>query len=653
MKFPATRASGEGIVPDMRLNQVKSEGYITDWKRWNYPIPEVDPPPQMRPLSSPGPSTPARKLKVSPFTTPRMQNLSKNYLQPREGPAIELFLPDLFVNEPDPFMPFNQAKSRPTSAPGPYDSDEDDRRRHSMVTAIRPPVRRKLSWPPIIDLTVSSPITLIEKSNVSSMQAHQAQAHIVQTESSKVSASRLLSLPYEILSYITANMDFDDILNLGSTCHALDFLSMEELIAINITRTELKGNFNQSVVIRKKIPGPEEFDAESKNLAMLRGQMDKTSTTRIESTRKRTYAKTSGFRRKALPILFNGYEAFARPDTASDQDIMTEAFAMAQGLTIQRDEIDQSFFKLGNSKYIKSIGRAQVPIKVPGIDGNEEQRWFHVLRRCPVPLILGMAFIEKIRLYTKNKHLLVDCPHNFGNMPTLKWIGSPRGFINFRADGKQLVGCADSGSDLDFMSLSCAKRLGFKIDRNLKTRVKLADGSVVETVGQVHTSSIELSGFDSFEMSFDILPGLASDVIFSEEFLDQMDAFNTCAQVGNTQDPYQQRLNTLISLGPIQRFLGNFFSKKRKSKALDTTEQRHTDSIEAEIYRRSEANRVIKKMKDDERASAARERERSMCEAFDRGHERCTHCLPRLRGHLPIIPNGSFTPGLENPSLMS
>jgi hypothetical protein len=116
-------------------------------------------------------------------------------------------------------------------------------------------------------------------------------------------------------------------------------------------------------------------------------------------------------------------------------------------------------------------------------------------------------------------------------MPTLKWIGSPRGFVDFKANGKQLVGCADTGSDLDFMSLRCARRLGFKIDTDLsaRTRVMLADESVVETVGQVNVSSVELSYFDSFEMTFHVLPGLASDVVFSEDFLDQMDAFNTCA----------------------------------------------------------------------------------------------------------------------------
>jgi hypothetical protein len=81
------------------------------------------------------------------------------------------------------------------------------------------------------------------------------------------------------------------------------------------------------------------------------------------------------------------------------------------------------------------------------------------------------------------------------------------------------------------MSLRCARRLGFKIDTDLsaRTRVMLADESVVETVGQVNVSSVELSYFDSFEMTFHVLPGLASDVVFSEDFLDQMDAFNTCA----------------------------------------------------------------------------------------------------------------------------
>ncbi|PMD19057.1 hypothetical protein NA56DRAFT_706110 [Hyaloscypha hepaticicola] len=241
--------------------------------------------------------------------------------------------------------------------------------------------------------------------------------------------------------------------------------------------------------------------------------------------------------RKALRCSIGGSTCFARPDSRSDRDIITETFAADNGILVQRGEADKSIFKLGSGKLIQSVGRALVPLRIFGDSQSTENRWFDVIAKCPVPLILGLDFIRKFKLFTQNKHLLVDCPYNFGNLPVLKWIGSPRERINFVADGRSLVAGADTGSDLDLMSLQCARRRGFKIDTSESTRnrVMLADETIVETIGQVCISSVQLSHFDSFEMSFHVLPGLPCDVIFGEEFLEQMDA-------GTVLEPWAQRI---------------------------------------------------------------------------------------------------------------
>ncbi|TVY90900.1 hypothetical protein LAWI1_G001356 [Lachnellula willkommii] len=344
--------------------------------------------------------------------------------------------------------------------------------------------------------------------------------------------------------------------------------------------------------------------------------------------REHSVVKPKDFKRKAIRVVINGKECYARPDSASDQDIITKAFAEEHNIPIQREEGDKSIFKLGTGSFIQSIGRAYIPFKLFG--GSEsEHRWFHVFKKCPVPLIMGMGFLEKIKLYSKNKHLLVDCPSSFGSMPMLKWIGSPRGSVNLKANGKELVGCADTGSDLDFMSLRCARRLGFNFDteRKARTRVMLADESIVETMGQLTVSSVELSYFDSFEMTFHILPGLASDVIFSEAFLDQTDAFNTCVQIEDSEDSYQQRVNTLINFGPVQAWL----SRKWTPDAQDTAQQEHDRVIEAENYRRNKADRTIRKMRDESRAAAAREAEEAKQNTFNTRHARCPHCIGERR----------------------
>lgn len=113
---------------------------------------------------------------------------------------------------------------------------------------------------------------------------------------------------------------------------------------------------------------------------------------------KRTYSKIASFKRKAVRILFNGKETFARPDTASDQNIITEAFANEHGIPIHTSTSHQSVLGLGNGTYVTTLGRAKVPIKVLGGDrtiSKEEYQWFDVLRRCPVPLILDLNSSKK------------------------------------------------------------------------------------------------------------------------------------------------------------------------------------------------------------------------------------------------------------------
>ncbi len=312
---------------------------------------------------------------------------------------------------------------------------------------------------------------------------------------------------------------------------------------------------------------------------------------------------------------------------------MTEEVARQHGIPIQRSEADKATFQLGDGKYIQSVGRAHVPCRIFGDGSSSEHTWFHVLAKCAVPLIMGMEFINKIKLYTKRKHLLIDCPPSFGDMPTLKWIGSPQGNIGFLAGGRSLVGCADTGSDLDFMSLRCAVRSGFRVDRSAsqRTRVMIADGTVVETAGTVQVPVTALGPLDPFTMEFHVLPGLPSDVIFGEEFLDRIDAFNTCSELKDTEDPYQHSLNTLINLGPIQAFLSRAWTPEIGDKA----QQVHDDKIEAEIYRRNKARRTISRIVGEARVEAAKAVEETSILAFDKVHVGCTHCIGRELSRTP------------------
>jgi hypothetical protein len=46
----------------------------------------------------------------------------------------------------------------------------------------------------------------------------------------------LITLPYEVLANIVSNVDFDDIVSLGKTCKAFEFLYTEESICKSIVQ---------------------------------------------------------------------------------------------------------------------------------------------------------------------------------------------------------------------------------------------------------------------------------------------------------------------------------------------------------------------------------------------------------------------------------
>lgn len=62
-------------------------------------------------------------------------------------------------------------------------------------------------------------------------------------------------------------------------------------------------------------------------------------------------------------------------------------------------------------------------------------------------------------------------------------------------------------------------------------------------------------------MTFFVLPDLAHYAVFSQQFLDQMDAFNTCADISDFKTTGMFSLCTLTDLGPVQKVISKVFKK--------------------------------------------------------------------------------------------
>ncbi|EPE32085.1 hypothetical protein GLAREA_12167 [Glarea lozoyensis ATCC 20868] len=333
-----------------------------------------------------------------------------------------------------------------------------------------------------------------------------------------------------------------------------------------------------------------------------------------------------GFRnRRGVDMLLNGRKAFVGQDSGGCDTISAE-FAAKCGLSVEtRLEEDKVSLRMGNGRYLQTIGRVFVRCQVIGGNEPEEGRWFHVVKKSVAPIMIGLEYIVKAKILTEMKHLLKSCPVGFmKSVPMLKYMGS-QATINFTADGRNLVGCADTGSDLNFMSLRSAVQKGFRVDRrhDQLTTIMLPDGSEVITTGTVTVSNMNIKGFDGIPMTFHVLQGLPFDVIFGHEFLDDIDAFNTCCELIMLDVEFPD-FNTLINLGPLQAWLTRALRKKKKQDY--GARQRHDDMIDAEHYHRNRKKRDNNNIEDADKRCLAQAAEARRIREFDRHHRNCPQC---------------------------
>jgi len=370
--------------------------------------------------------------------------------------------------------------------------------------------------------------------------------------------------------------------------------------------------------------------------------------------------------RKVLRVLVKNKELLACPDSGSAKNIMSEFLANECGLKIRRTPKDIKQFELGSGKCISSLGRVRVTVELPGNTLRRKKRWFYIFSTCPVPLILGMPFLKEAEILTKNRHMLESCHAEFNSISSLLWIGSSRGSSSPRnrfecsLDGHELEAVGDTGSDLNFMSLKCARREKFQIDRRREARrgIRIGDGTESETIGQVYIynlsldwrkppttrrTSIDVNGMDNilddtfsqmdqkdFGAIFHVLPGLPYDVIFGLDLLDQTDAFNLCPNIYPTRPAKNHdtfELNVLISLGPVSIRLPISRRLRQYTTVSPDPKEVHDDARHAELFRRTKKDEDIALLPAGHQ-HLARLRERRRIEEWEALHRTCIYCNP-------------------------
>lgn len=242
------------------------------------------------------------------------------------------------------------------------------------------------------------------------------------------------------------------------------------------------------------------------------------------------YCSNTVSKRKQLPMIIGGKEIKAQHDSGAERaNFIDWDLASKLRLRLRNEKGDCKRFSMGNGKIVKARGRVKADCAFAKEAQTKMKCWFYVFDELASPLIMGSQFLEKTRTLSDHVHRLEDYILNPGILPMVNLIGSTqhakRRFTAHINDRLTLIN-ADSGSDLDLMSSTYVRAHGYQLDRRrrCRKRVRFADNTVAETIGQVQ-ATLTLGDGSTYLKMFDVLPNLTSEVLLGQFTLEEIKAF--------------------------------------------------------------------------------------------------------------------------------
>ena len=227
-----------------------------------------------------------------------------------------------------------------------------------------------------------------------------------------------------------------------------------------------------------------------------------------------------------VPGNLNGARVMAFLDTGAEESVISLDFAVRNKLDLQRDS--QLKFQLPTGKVSRSVGTAYLPWQF----ANEPKVFkilFSVLPECTHDVIIGRKFLKFTQTLTKFVHRIKTKLLPFRPRLGVKLLGSQRQRVRGSLDGERVVAVPDTGSDVMLVSTAYAKQRGFRIfgQNNCRSELEFADGSRAFTRGLVKDVDWSFDGSDiSYQCDFHVLDNLPVDVVLSNDFLFDVNAFS-------------------------------------------------------------------------------------------------------------------------------
>lgn len=229
-----------------------------------------------------------------------------------------------------------------------------------------------------------------------------------------------------------------------------------------------------------------------------------------------------------LPAFINGIACDALPDTMSSANVMTEEQAEKIGAKI--DVTKRDTFTNACGRTFQSVGEAFASVAFPG---EPSKVWrmcrFAVVKKCATPLIMGDDFLRMTETLTKFRHRLQKVVGRAKKLWRVCYLDAPRRMLNCLVGGQQVMASADTGSDVDLVSLDYARKRKWQIQTLPESTgyVLLADKTVKKVEGYVDRP-LQI-GLASFPTRFYVLKGLMCNTLLGDPTLDRLDAFNRYA----------------------------------------------------------------------------------------------------------------------------
>lgn len=278
-------------------------------------------------------------------------------------------------------------------------------------------------------------------------------------------------------------------------------------------------------------------------------------------------------RQMELPIILRNPRAIgdstimSRPDSGSEENVMTADVAHSLLLDIDSTPACQKDFRVANGKLMKSIGRTMVHCGFAKEPTVELRCFFYVFWQLISPVIMGMAFLDETETLVKYRHRLQ--PRSVP--PSLPFqicsLNYPRRQLYCLANSQPKFANADTGSEIDLMSLAYVQKRRFTIEKAspLRDTVQFADGSTSRLVGKVNVG-IQIGADNSpcYWREFHILTDLICDILLGEDFLEDTAAFESYSNAFalDDEDDGFCEVNTIVWFNLVESKVSRILARK-------------------------------------------------------------------------------------------